>query len=198
LIRIKFNSADKCGGGRVAVFPAIFACLPSAFGVFAKIVSGVTTMQTLSRIVAAASILLCVPTGLLLAQDSQNTGTDVPSAPAATTAAPAAPAAPPATPPAAPAASTTAPSAATAATPAASPAAAPAAPTAAPAPSPAGPPAAKSAAPKEEPATKTSKKKSVKLTRQQEIDKSIDSGTVPKRYRRSVPKEYQPYIPFSK
>ena len=37
-----------------------------------------------------------------------------------------------------------------------------------------------------------------KLTRQQEIDKSIDSGTVPARYRRSVPKEYQQYIPFDK
>jgi len=37
-----------------------------------------------------------------------------------------------------------------------------------------------------------------KLTRQQEIDKSVDSGTVPARYRRSVPKEYQQYIPFDK
>jgi hypothetical protein len=37
-----------------------------------------------------------------------------------------------------------------------------------------------------------------KLTRQQEIDKSIDSGTVPARYRRSVPKEYQQYVPFDK
>ena len=37
-----------------------------------------------------------------------------------------------------------------------------------------------------------------KLTRQQEIDKSVDSGTVPARYRRSVPKEYQQYSPFDK
>jgi len=37
-----------------------------------------------------------------------------------------------------------------------------------------------------------------KLTRQQEIDKSIDSGTVPARYRRSVPKEYRQYVPFDK
>ena len=42
------------------------------------------------------------------------------------------------------------------------------------------------------------KKKPAKMTRQQEIDKSIDSGTVPARYRNSVPKEYQQYIPFDK
>ncbi len=36
------------------------------------------------------------------------------------------------------------------------------------------------------------------MTRQQEIDHSIDSGTVPSRYRRQVPKEYQQYIPFEK
>jgi hypothetical protein len=36
------------------------------------------------------------------------------------------------------------------------------------------------------------------MTRQQEIDKSIDSGTVPSRYRSRVPKEYQQYVPFSK
>lgn len=42
------------------------------------------------------------------------------------------------------------------------------------------------------------KKPAKKLTRQQEIDKSIDSGTVPARYRRSVPKEYQQYVPFDK
>ena len=42
------------------------------------------------------------------------------------------------------------------------------------------------------------KQSAKKLTRQQEIDKSIDSGTVPARYRRSVPKEYQQYIPFDK
>ena len=36
------------------------------------------------------------------------------------------------------------------------------------------------------------------MTRQQEIDHSIASGTVPSRYRSSVPKEYQKYIPFEK
>ena len=44
----------------------------------------------------------------------------------------------------------------------------------------------------------TKKKKSAKMTRQREIEKSIDSGTVPARYRKSVPKEYQQYIPFAK
>ena len=47
--------------------------------------------------------------------------------------------------------------------------------------------------------TGTAKKKPAKkMTRQQEIDKSIDSGTVPSRYRSSVPKEYQQYVPFAK
>ncbi|WFU73971.1 hypothetical protein [Bradyrhizobium sp. CB2312] len=45
-------------------------------------------------------------------------------------------------------------------------------------------------------ASKKSAKK--KMTRQQEIDHSIDSGTVPARYRSSVPKQYQQYIPFDK
>jgi hypothetical protein len=47
-------------------------------------------------------------------------------------------------------------------------------------------------------ATGTKKKKSARMTRQQEIDRSIDNGTVPSRYRKSVPKEYQRYIPFEK
>jgi hypothetical protein len=42
------------------------------------------------------------------------------------------------------------------------------------------------------------KKKTAKMTRQQEIDKSVDNGTVPARYRSRVPKEYQQYIPFEK
>jgi hypothetical protein len=42
------------------------------------------------------------------------------------------------------------------------------------------------------------KKKSARMTRQQEIDRSIDRGTVPARYRNSVPKEYHQYIPFDK
>ncbi|WP_454650794.1 hypothetical protein [Bradyrhizobium liaoningense] len=45
----------------------------------------------------------------------------------------------------------------------------------------------------------TSKKPAKKkMTRQQEIDHSIDTGTVPARYRSSVPKQYQQYIPFDK
>jgi hypothetical protein len=42
------------------------------------------------------------------------------------------------------------------------------------------------------------KKKPVKMTRQQEIDRSVDRGTVPARYQNSVPKEYHQYIPFDK
>ena len=42
------------------------------------------------------------------------------------------------------------------------------------------------------------KKKPARMTRQQEIDRSIDRGTVPARYRNSVPKEYHRYIPFDK
>jgi hypothetical protein len=49
-----------------------------------------------------------------------------------------------------------------------------------------------------EPAKGPKKRKSENMIRQQEIDKSIDSGTVPARYRKSVPKEYQQYIPFAK
>ncbi|MEH2508646.1 hypothetical protein V1290_007457 [Bradyrhizobium sp. AZCC 1578] len=61
-------------------------------------------------------------------------------------------------------------------------------------PSPAAPEAV--AAEKEKAAPK--KKKPAKMTRQQEIDRSIDRGTVPARYRSSVPKEYHQYIPFDK
>ena len=42
------------------------------------------------------------------------------------------------------------------------------------------------------------KKKPAMMTRQQEIDRSVDRGTVPARYRNSVPKEYHQYIPFDK
>jgi hypothetical protein len=42
------------------------------------------------------------------------------------------------------------------------------------------------------------KKKPARMTRQQEIDRSIERGTVPARYRSSVPKEYQQYIPFDR
>src|SRR5262249_26838688 len=67
------------------------------------------------------------------------------------------------------------------------------APTASPAP-------ADSAPPADTPRKSASKKKTTgkKMTRQQEIDHSIESGTVPSRYRSQVPKEYQQYIPFDK
>jgi len=42
------------------------------------------------------------------------------------------------------------------------------------------------------------KKRPARMTRQQEIDRSVDRGTVPARYRNSVPKEYHQYIPFDK
>ena len=42
------------------------------------------------------------------------------------------------------------------------------------------------------------KKKPARMTRQQEIDRSIERGTVPARYRNSVPKEYHQYIPFDR
>jgi hypothetical protein len=42
------------------------------------------------------------------------------------------------------------------------------------------------------------KKGGARMTRQQEIDHSINSGTVPSRYRSQVPKEYQQYVPFEK
>lgn len=47
-------------------------------------------------------------------------------------------------------------------------------------------------------APKKKKKKPVRETRQQEIDRSIDQGTVPARYRSQVPREYQQYIPFDR
>jgi len=50
----------------------------------------------------------------------------------------------------------------------------------------------------EKAAPKTKKTAAKKRTRQQEIEHSIDSGTVPARYRSSVPKQYQHYIPFDK
>ena len=48
----------------------------------------------------------------------------------------------------------------------------------------------------EKPAAK--KKKAAKMTRKQEADQAIERGTVPARYRNSVPKEYHQYIPFDK
>jgi len=36
------------------------------------------------------------------------------------------------------------------------------------------------------------------MTRQQEVELSLKTGTVPSRFRRSVPREYQKYIPFDK
>jgi hypothetical protein len=57
--------------------------------------------------------------------------------------------------------------------------------------------APETAAPEKEKAA-PKKKKPARMTRQQEIDRSVDRGTVPARYRNSVPKEYHQYIPFDK
>jgi hypothetical protein len=127
-------------------------------------------MRKLSRIVAAAAVAVCVPAGLLMAQNAPATGSDTTAAPAP---APAATTPEPAATTPAPAATTTAP-AATTSVPAAT---------------------APATTQNDQP---TKKKKTTKMTRQQEIDRSIDSGTVPSRYRKQVPKEYQQYIPFSK
>src|SRR5450631_1250960 len=136
-------------------------------------------MQKFSRMVVAAAMAVCVPAGLLMAQNAPSTGSDTTTAPApAATTAPA-----PDTSTPAPAASAPAPAATTSA---------PAATTSAPATT---APAAPATTQNDQPAKK---KNTAKMTRQQEIDKSIDSGTVPARYRKQVPKEYQQYIPFSK
>lgn len=42
------------------------------------------------------------------------------------------------------------------------------------------------------------KKKAKKLTRQQELDRSVETGTVPARYRSQVPKQYHQFIPFAR
>jgi len=84
--------------------------------------------------------------------------------------------------------------------PAAGGAAAPAATTTAPAATTATPSATTDTSSQPSDSKKTASKKPAKkkMTRQQEIDHSIDSGTVPARYRSSVPKQYQQYIPFDK
>jgi hypothetical protein len=123
----------------------------------------------------AAVTLLSWPAGVVLAQNTPNTGTEtITGAPATaapatgtpTTAAPATGTPETGTPAAAPAATTTTPPAATTTT--------------------------------TEPAKGPKKKKVARINRQREIERSIDNGTVPARYRNSVPREYQQYIPFEK
>jgi hypothetical protein len=120
-------------------------------------------MKKLCRMAATAAAVtfMSMPPGLVLAQNTPETGA-APST--ATTPAPAE------TPAAAP------PPAATTTTPAAAP----------------------TATTTTEPAKSPKKKRVAKMNRRQEIDKSIERGTVPSRYRNSVPKEYQQYIPFEK
>jgi hypothetical protein len=142
---------------------------------------------------AATAILLCAPFGFALAQNTPDSGS---SAAPATTTAPSTAAAPA---PPAPAAETAPPNAP-------APEAQSVNPTAvnptAPNPPSAGAPAAAEGTPKDtaakDTASKTKKKKAAGITRRHEIERSIESGTVPSRYPSSVPKEYQQYIPFSK
>ena len=126
-------------------------------------------MQKYSRIVAVAALFLCMPAGALQAQNTLPTATPDTGAGAAPAPAPAA------SPTVAAPATTTTPATTT-------------------------PTTTTTTAPTTttEHATATKKKKTARMTRQQEIDKSIASGTVPSRYRKSVPKEYQQYIPFAK
>jgi hypothetical protein len=58
------------------------------------------------------------------------------------------------------------------------------------------PPAAATETPAAAPAA--GKKKQAKKSQRQEAEESAQSGTVPKRYMNSVPKEYHHLIPFSK
>jgi hypothetical protein len=65
-----------------------------------------------------------------------------------------------------------------------------------PAPAPAAAPAATAPTTTDKPTTTTEKdsgkkKKGKSMTRRQEIEHSVQSGTVPSRYRSQVPKEYQ-------
>ena len=59
-------------------------------------------------------------------------------------------------------------------------------------------PAATAETPPADAAKPKKKRAAKKMTQQQEIDKSVDTGTVPARYRSSVPKEYHHLIPFDK
>jgi hypothetical protein len=128
-------------------------------------------MKKLSRIAIAATLLMLPSAGVLLAQTTPSTDTPAAAAPAATP-------------------TTSAPATAPATQPTTAPAAQPTTET---------PAATTTTTTTTEKGTGTKKKKSARrMTRQQEIDKSIDSGTVPSRYRSSVPKEYQHYIPFAK
>ena len=144
-------------------------------------------------VAVAATVVATFSAGLAFAQTAPAAGTDAATPPAATTPATPAPAATAPTPAPATSASPT-PAPAASSTPAASPAPAAATPA----------PAASSTPDKTTPAaateTKEAKptKKRKRMTRQQEIDHSIATGTVPSRFRSSVPGEYQKYIPFEK
>jgi hypothetical protein len=51
----------------------------------------------------------------------------------------------------------------------------------------------------QQPVQKSQRKQSKKQpTTQQQVDQSVQSGTVPAKYRSSVPKQYQQYVPFAR
>jgi hypothetical protein len=126
---------------------------------------------------AVTAMLLCAPVSLALAQNASDSGSSAPTAPA-----PAAPA---------PSAQTPTDNAPASTVQSANPAAADT-------PSTTAPSSNARATTATDNTSKTKKKKAAGVTRRQEVEKSIDSGTVPSRYRNAVPKEYQQYIPFSK
>jgi hypothetical protein len=130
--------------------------------------SGVFQMKRIYLAALAAGLLTSLPASLMA---QTPTDTQAPAAAPAPAASPAAPA----------------------------PAASPAAPAPAATPAPAASPSASEPPADTGKKTATKKKSSGKrMTRQQEIHHSIESGTVPSRYRSQVPREYQQYIPFDK
>jgi hypothetical protein len=61
------------------------------------------------------------------------------------------------------------------------------------------PPAATTTTTTEKPADdKSAKKKTAKKSSQSELDRSIDSKTVPSRYKSQIPKEYHGHIPWGR
>jgi hypothetical protein len=82
--------------------------------------------------------------------------------------------------------------------PAASPAPAATAPAPSPSPSPTIATQSETPPQKDTGAAPSKDRKKTKMTRRQEIEHALKTGTVPSRYRSSVPKQYQKYIPFEK
>src|SRR6478735_7119285 len=130
---------------------------------------------------AAAIVIVSFQAGIALPQNAPDSGTTTTAAPAAAAAGSAA----------APAATTTPPPGdKPAATTATAPAEKPASTTT-------DTGTGKSAEPKNEPKKKKTATSSGKTDRK-ELDRSIDTGTVPSRYKRQIPQEYHGYIPWGR